>query len=258
MQITSIHNPYLTEIRRAAARGQPTSDGYILAEGPHLLTELLRSPWEVKEVFVTAEAKVRHAALLAGVVASQVELPDRTLAALATTETNQGICALARPKHWTWEDMLVSPSLLVILDGIQDPGNAGTITRSAEAFGATGLVLAGGTARISNGKLLRASAGSLFRVPFLEEPSRRLIVDRLTKSKLKVYALSTTGYRNLEDLDLSGDCAVVVGSEAAGVSSDLLACSQTVHIRTQGVDSLNAGVACSIVLHQAAQQRFKA
>jgi TrmH family RNA methyltransferase len=255
LPITSVHNPHLLEIKRAAAHGRLTSDGGVVAEGPHLLGELFRSRWRVKEVFLTAEARLRYAELLAGVECPLLELPARTLRALSTTESTQGIIAIAYPRPWTWTDVFRPDSVIVVLDGIQDPGNAGAIVRSAEAFGASGIVLTAGTVHFSNGKLLRASAGSMFRVPYVYEPDRQLVLERLLSSNTRLYALSAQGNAPLSQAEFSGGCALIVGSEGAGVSSEFLRAAETVYIQTSRVESLNAGVACSIALYEAARRR---
>ncbi len=176
VRLTSTHNPRLQEIRRAALSGRPTADGLIVAEGPHLLEEVLRSSWKVEEIFCTAEAPVRFSGLFARTPVPVTELSPRAFESIATTEATQGVLALLRPREWSFEELIAGKALTVILDTIQDPGNAGTIARSAEAFGATGIILTEGCARVSNGKVLRAAAGSLFRIPYLEGVTRSEIV----------------------------------------------------------------------------------
>ncbi len=146
-------------------------------------------------------------------------------------------------------------ALVVILDGIQDPGNAGTIVRSAEAFGASGVVFLKGCSRVANGKLLRATAGSIFRVPFLEGVSVFQLATYLRASQLNLYALAASGEASLAHANLRAPCGLVVGSEGAGVSPELLSGAQTLRIPTSNVESLNAAIACSIALFEAQQQR---
>jgi TrmH family RNA methyltransferase len=175
---------------------------------------------------------------------------------MAATETTQGIVALLRPRTWSWQDMAGNPPALVVLDGIQDPGNAGAIVRSAEAFGATGIVFLAGCVRVANGKLLRASAGSIFRIPFLEGVAA---ADFLTQAsevfRVPVYALDASGENTVTGMDFSEGCALVVGSEGAGVSPAIRRRAAGLTIPTCKVESLNAAVAASIVLFEAARQR---
>jgi len=246
----------LQAIRKAVRTGRPTPDGLIVAEGPHLLEEALRSAWRVERVLHTAEAESHFPDLLNAADGGTIALPSRAFSAIATTETSQGIVALLRPFRWTWHDVIGSgPTLVVVLDTVQDPGNVGTILRSAEAFGATGVLLTEGCARSSNGKLLRAAAGSLFRLHFLEGLPHTEIVNHLIDSRLKVYALDSSGHSLLTETSFRDPCALVAGNEGSGISVELLRVSEKLRIATNHVESLNAGIACSIALFEAARQR---
>ncbi len=255
MQLTSAKNPVLQKIRRAAAAGEPTVDGLIVAEGPHLIAEALRSEWRIDRVFTTPKARDRFASLLGEADAELIEVSERALASTAATESPQELLALLEPRKWSWEELTGVNSLIVVLDGIQDPGNAGTIVRSAEAFGATGVVFLKGCARVANGKLLRATAGSIFRIPFLERIGAEEFVNQAEFARLAVYALTQGGRTPLSEADLRRDCALAVGSEGRGVSSELLAAARTISIPAIKVESLNAAVASSIALFEAQRQR---
>jgi TrmH family RNA methyltransferase len=148
--------------------------------------------------------------------------------------------------------------LVVVLDGVQDPGNAGTIVRSAEAFGAGGIVLLEGSVRVANGKFLRAAAGSIFRLPFLEAVERVEFIKRARSLGLTLYALAARGETSLQEADLRIPCALVVGGEGSGVSPELLAAGTVLSIPARKVESLNAAVAASIALFEAARQRERA
>src|SRR4029077_9374462 len=115
-------------------------------------------------------------------------LPDALFQSLAGTETSQGVIALVEPPSWTLEQLFRGRSLVVVLDGLQDPGNAGAIVRAAEAFGSTGVMFLKGTVSPFNPKTLRASAGSLFRVPFVHGLDPALASAALKQAKLDVYA----------------------------------------------------------------------
>lgn len=255
MRLTSTHNPRLQQIRRAALSGRPTPDGLIVAEGPHLLEEVLRSAWKAEEIFCTGEAPIRFSGLFARAPAPVTELSPRAFESIATTETTQGVLALLRPREWSFEELIAGRALTVILDAIQDPGNAGTIARSAEAFGATGIILGEGCARVSNGKVLRAAAGSLFRIPYLEGVTRSQIVELFEDARLRVYALAGESETPLTSCDLRSPCALLIGNEGAGLSGELFAWGESVRIPTVRVESLNAAVAASIALFEAARQR---
>ena len=259
--ITSAANPLLKDVRRASAHGSLTAGGWCIAENLHLLEEALRSPCEVKAVLAaeskrsTVEAYGRRLADTKVVV-----LPDALFAGIASTETSQGVMALVQPREWKLDQLLHGKALVVVLDALQDPGNAGTIVRAAEAFGATGVLFLKGTASPHNPKTLRASAGSLFRVPFLHGMATNTAVAALRQNGVKLFAAmpanSTAPAKPLTATDLTGRCALIIGSEAHGVSGEWRAAAAGVSIPTVGVESLNAGIAASILLYEARRQRM--
>ena len=253
--LTSTQNPLLKRIRKAVQTGHATEEGWVIAEGPNLLAEVKRSPCALELVLITPEARERHRALLAEVDAQIVSVSERALESVAGTEHTQGILAVVRLATWSWDDLTPEAAAVVALDGVQDPGNAGAIVRSAEAFGATGVIFLEGSARVSNGKLLRAAAGSVFRVPFLESVSRDELVSRLKSAHIACYALAPRGQRAFTDACFRDSFAVVTGAEGAGISAEIAAASEMLFIPARGVESLNAAVACSLALFEAARQR---
>jgi TrmH family RNA methyltransferase len=256
MQLTSTKNPFLQNIRRAVSSGRATEDGgLIVIEGPHLLEELLHSSWRLQQVITTPAGRERHHQLLSKADADLIEVPVKTFASISGTENSQEVMALVAPVANTWDTCLNQPGLAVILDGIQDPGNAGTIVRSAEAFGASCVIFLEGSVHVSNGKFLRATAGSIFRLPYLEYQKRSALMSHLRARHRTLYALTATAMLPISEADLRQSSALVVGSEAQGVSPELLACATGVRIPTAQVESLNAGVACSIALFESARQR---
>jgi TrmH family RNA methyltransferase len=255
MQQTSAKNPHLQAIRRAIAGGRATADGQIAIEGPHLVREAARSSWRIDQLLVTPEGRDRHSELLSQIDAETIEVPARAFGSVAGTENSQELIALVTPRASSWADCLQGRGISVILDGVQDPGNAGTIVRSAEAFGATGLIFLEGSVHVANGKFLRATAGSIFRMPFLEKQSCRGLAVRVSTAGKKLYALMAQGKVLISDADWRQPCAIVVGSEAHGVSPELRSLAEALRIPTEQVESLNAAVACSIALYEAARQR---
>src|ERR1041384_7599160 len=187
--ITSAANPLLKDVRRALARGSLTEEGWCIAETFHLLEEALRSDCEVKTVLAAesvrsaAEAHVRrlHAVKIA-------VLPDPLFQTISGTQTAQGVMALVKPPEWKLEQLFRGCPLVVVLDGLQDPGNTGAIARAAEAFGSTGMLWIKGTASPWNPKVLRASTGSLFRVPFLHGVDAAVARAALQKNHVDVFA----------------------------------------------------------------------
>jgi TrmH family RNA methyltransferase len=256
--ITSAANPLLKDVRRALARGGLTEQGWCVAETFHLLEEALRSDCEVKAVIAAESVRSAAEAHVRGLRGVRVLVAaDGLLQAVSGTETAQGVLALVKPPAWKLEQLFRGCPLVVVLDGLQDPGNCGAIVRAAEAFGATGVLFLKGAANPFNPKTLRASAGSLFRVPFLHGVDAALARAALQQNHVDLYAgvPAQPGVRSLADIDLGGRCGLIIGNEARGVGRELRSAALDVAIPTVGVESLNAAMAAGILLYEARRQR---
>ena len=250
--VSSEKNPLLKQVRRAVAHGSLTDDGLAVCEGFHLLEEALASRCEIRAV-IAAESAVDRVAKLNG--ARVIAVPDHVFAGLSTTETPQGVMALVKPREWTLEQMLTAGALVLVLDGIQDPGNAGAILRTAEAFGATGAVLLKGTVSPYNPKALRGSAGSVFRIPMLAGMDPVRLRDALEQKGIALFAAMPRAADALADANLREACAIVIGAEGAGASVEIARRAEAFRIPTAGVESLNAAVAAGVILYEARRQR---
>lgn len=257
--LTSIRNPLIQEARRAIARGGLTAGGCLIAETFHLLEEALRSDCAVEAVLAAQSVRTaveRHVRALAGV--RVLEVPDDLFERLSATESSQGVMALVRPPSWSMDQLLRGLTLTVMVDGVQDPGNAGTILRAAEAFGATGVMFLKGSVNPYNPKAVRASAGSIFRVPVVAGMDAALARAALEQNRIDFYATLPSGGKAPSAVDLTRKCAFVIGSEGRGVSERLRDGALNLRIPTAGVESLNAAMSASIVLYEAHRQRLAA
>jgi RNA methyltransferase, TrmH family len=243
--LISDKNPLLKEVRRLAAGGAPGEDRVVLAEGPHLLDEALRSKIEIHAVILSESAGESPGVGGHMGTTRVVRVLDSLFNKLASTESPQGVLALVRLPEWTAADLLRGTPLVVILDGVQDPGNAGAILRTAEAFGATGAVFLKGTVSPSNPKCLRASAGSAFRLP--------IVVD--IPAGLTLYAADPRARLPVSQARFGVPCAIVIGGEGSGVRPEIAARATGLKIPTATVESLNAAVAAGILLYEARRQR---
>ena len=178
-RIEGRHNALLKELRRAFARAERTDSGDCAIEGVRIVEEAIRSGLRFRAVFFRESAESLGERLLPQ-IGSHVEtllVPDKSFDGAIPSETPQGIAALVRLREFSLDDIVerlqIGPVVVVV--GLQDPGNLGTILRSAEAFGSAGLILGEGTVSPFNSKVIRASAGSIFRLPLallLEQPLR--------------------------------------------------------------------------------------
>jgi RNA methyltransferase, TrmH family len=253
-RLASEKNPILKELRRAAARGSLTSDGFAVAEGFHLLDEALRSRCEIAVVIAAAPALVEVEARIPKRV-KVIGVSQRTFNGLASTQTPQPVIALVRPPVWSFDQLLRNSALLLVLDGIQDPGNAGAMVRTAEAFGATGVAFLKGSVNPYNSKCLRGSAGSIFRVPILAGAEESTLTTQFKERAIRMYAALPRAKQTIDDAELTKPCAIVIGSEARGVGESLQRVSEGLRIPTCGVESLNAAVAAGVLLYEARRQR---
>ncbi len=258
-EIRSRHNPLVKQIRRALERSERTQDGLLVLETPHLLEEAVESGLPVARVLFTADMEKDVLALLRKRDAEPelFRVAPAVLGAITSTEAPQGMVALVRPKGWEASELFSpEPGLVMVVAGVQDPGNVGAILRVAEAFGATGALLLRGTVRPENSKLLRAAAGSSFRLPHLGGVQLDQALALCAVHGLALYALEPRAERTLEDVDLRQPCALAVGAEGAGLPPPLVENARAVAIpRARRVESLNVAVAAALALYEAARQR---
>jgi len=254
--VTSPANPLLKEIRRAIARGARTNDEFCVAETFHLLEEALASGCDINCVLAAESVQSAVESRLRSRPQTRlVVLADTLFRSLSDTEAAQGVMALVRPPEWELDQMFRGEPLVAVLDGVQDPGNAGAILRTGEAFGATGVIFLKGTVSPYNPKAVRASAGSIFRVPLVTGLEAGAARAALEAHGLDIYAAAPSASKVLDQADLARACAFVIGSEGRGVSEEWSAGVAGLRIPTRGVESLNAATAAAILLYEARRQR---
>jgi RNA methyltransferase, TrmH family len=247
------HNRKLVELRKAIQQGTLTSEGLLVIEGPILLEEARRSRIEVVDIFLRAGTPAPAAS------SGQVhEVAADIFKTIHETEHSQGIVATVRPPQFILEELLrAAPALLVILCRLQDPGNVGAILRIGEAFDATGCIALHGTAAFHNGKVVRASAGSLFRLPHVEAADLRATMDALRSRNIRIAGTAPTSESHIEKWDWTVPTAILVGNEGQGLNGDELSYCDTVlripHKST--VESLNSAVATAVIMYEASKQR---
>lgn len=266
MDSLSDQNPLVKRIRRAVSRGTLTEDGYAIAEGKHLIKEALRSGCEIRAVIVSGTAggmllyEIGDSIRDRSLVPEPRQVSEKTFRSLSSTETPQGVLALVKPPPADRAQIFCGAALVVILDGVQEPGNAGAIVRVAEAFGATGAVFLKGTVDPFHPRCLRGSTGSAFRLPIVAhfDPAHfDLDLDPGPIRTLRIYAAMPRASSSIEirDADFTGPCAIAIGGEGPGVSEAVATRAVGVHIPTRHVESLNAAVAAGILFYEAARQR---
>jgi TrmH family RNA methyltransferase len=279
--ITSRENKWL-KLFRAALRGTGPAEGEpIGVEGPKLVEDALRSGLEAEALLVSEGGEADLERILRAASESEAGIPrsrvmrttEKLFVSVAGTETPQGVAALFRQRAWEFDDVVRGAAgadgafrgdaaLVVVMAAVQDPGNIGTIVRSAEAFGATGAVTTRGSADPWSPKALRASAGSGLRFPVLRGMSIPVLLAQLRVAGVKIVAASSHSAGEARaSVDAAADLreavAIVIGNEGAGLPPEIehVADARISIPMSAGVESLNAGVAASIVLYEAARQR---
>jgi RNA methyltransferase, TrmH family len=280
--ITSRENKWL-KIFRGALRGTGPSEGEpIGVEGPKLVEDALRSGLQAEALLVSESGEASDLERIlraageseAGIPRSRVmRTTDKLFASVAGTETPQGVAALFVQPSWQFDDVVRGAAavdgslrgdaaLVVVMAAVQDPGNIGTIVRSAAAFGATGVVTTRGSADPWSPKALRASAGSGLRFPVLRGMAIPVLLAQLRVAGVKIVAASShsvavAGAGADAAADLREAVAIFIGNEGAGLPAEIehVADARISIPMSAGVESLNAGVAASVALYEAARQR---
>lgn len=279
--IVSRSNKWLKSFRKALRGTGPSADETIGVEGPKLVEEALRAGLEAEALILSETGEREIERVLQAASESEAGIPrsrilrttDKMFAGITGTGTPQGVAALFRQPLWRLEDVLRGraerdgafrggSALVVVLAEVRDPGNVGTILRSAEAFGATGAVATRGTADPWSPKALRASAGSALRLPLLRGMAIPVLLAQLKMQQVKILAAcsrsraKTIVEEELRQL-LQEPAAIFIGNEGAGLPEELDSSADAwISIpMEEAVESLNAGVAASLLLYEAARQR---
>jgi RNA methyltransferase, TrmH family len=283
--LSSRDNRWLKEFRVALRGGVATADGAVGVEGVRLVEEALGSGCRVEAVLFS-ESGERHRERLAPLIAREetgfpvLQTTDRLFEGIADTEHPQGVAALVVPRKFALEvvlegtpsdqqstitdqEILAAP-LIVVLAGVQDPGNVGTILRTAAAFGATGVVTAAtgqsGTASPYAPKAMRASAGAALHLPIVGGVGMGILLTQLKVRGIRSLAscvAESAGAMAPWEVDWREPVALLVGNEGAGLPEDVVnAADARVHVpMATKVESLNAAAAAAVVLYEAFRQR---
>jgi TrmH family RNA methyltransferase len=259
-EVASPSNALVKVFRSALAEGT-TRQGWLAVEGPCLVEEALKAAPGVKthSVLVASGAAQRFAALLDRLPADAetTQVPDRLFERVAQTQSPQGIAALVELPAYQLEPLAAArDALLLVACRVQDPGNLGTMMRSALAFSASALLTLQETVSPFNPKAVRSSAGAIFRLPLVSglNPSEAL---PFLSRRVRLVAADRHSPSPLWQADLTGPLAILVGREASGLPDEIARYASqllSIPIREE-VDSVNAATAASIFLYEAARQR---
>ena len=247
-KITSKDNPEYKKALKLTRKKYRDREGLYLIEGIKPLEDALQTGCSIEKIFVT-EGEENH-----GFPESITDIISPALfAELSDTETSQGVIAVVRQQDPSGaEKMLSGGGRLLVLDRIQDPGNLGTMIRTAEAAGMAGVVLLKGCADVYSPKVVRAAAGSLFRMDIFTGAEEELLIDKLKNFDRKIVVTALEGASEYTDVTYDNNCAIVIGNEGQGVSRGFLEHADLkIKIPMAGaIESLNAAVAAGIIMYE--------
>ncbi len=266
IRLTGSQNPVIKEVRSLRSKSSRDEKGLYFIEGARFVEEAvkeyLKGASELKYIVVSDSfAAPADTAALTGPCEERglkvYEVPDSLFESISDTKNPQGILAVLGLHKKYLSDTAVSGGLVVILDGISDPGNMGTIIRTADAAGCAGVIIPDGCVELYNPKVLRSTMGSVFHLPIWHCGSINEAMSYCREKGFTVYASHLEGAVSIYDTDMSGNTALIIGSEAKGISDEALRFADVlVRIPMAGkAESLNASVAAGVMIYEAVRQR---
>ncbi len=260
MELTGLQNPQVKAAAELKQKKYRQQQGLFLAEGLRTVEEAVASK-TVVSIFYTAIEDDRTRSVLEEAAAQQLKLycvSDAVMKKIADTDTPQGIIAVCKMQNVTLDKLLSKGEMLLVLDRVGDPGNLGTMLRTADAAGIGGVVLLKGCVDIYAPKTVRSSMGSLFHVPVVSGIGEDNFIAEAKDAGYELLVTSLEGADNLYKADLGGRIAFVMGNEAGGVSANLLErADKRVFIPMAGrAESLNVAMAAGVVMFEALRRRL--
>ena len=262
INITSHSNPTIKEIKSLYRRKERWAKQLFLVEGIKIVEESVDNGYPITNIIYSDEIfNVRGGDTLFNKIKNYdrlINVSDKLYKDISDTENPQGILAVAKFEVNSIENIKTKDNpFILLLDQVQDPGNMGTIIRTADAFGIDGIIVTEGCVDIYNPKVVRSTMGSIFRVPIYHELDGIKVIDELKKQKMKIYSTSLEGSQYIQDTNFREGCMLVIGNESRGVSNILNSLTdKLVKIPMIGeAESLNAAVASSIIMYEVMIQR---
>lgn len=255
--ITSTANAQVKQLLQWQKKSrQRNKDGIFLVEGIRMWKEVPKE--RLIKVYVSESFLKRYEKDLKNSTVKTEVLSDQIFERVSDTQTPQGILCVVKRKEHSLNDILKGDALfLVILDNLQDPGNLGTIVRTAEGAGVDGIIMSQGCVDIYNPKTIRSTMGSIYRMPFLYAEHMDEVFGLLKEKQITVYAAHLEGKTFYDEQDYRKGCAFLIGNEGNGLSEEMAASADVkIRIPMYGqVESLNAAVATSVLMYEASRQR---
>ncbi|MFA5576265.1 MAG: RNA methyltransferase [Tissierellaceae bacterium] len=260
--ISSIKNPLIKNIRSLHRRRERFKNKAFIIEGIKVVAEALEQGYPIRNIIYTDQLlAVKDGEELFKKIQdlpNTIYVADKVFKEISDTENPQGLLAIAEMKNLKIEEIKMGGlPFLIYLNRLQDPGNMGTIIRTADAFKADGIIIGQGSVDPYNPKVVRATMGSIFRLPIIYEPQDYEDLEHLKARGLHIYSSSLEGSRPIYHIDFQRGFVLVIGNESNGIDEKIAAMSHSL-IKVPmpgGAESLNAGIAASIIMYEAMKQR---
>lgn len=259
--ITSSSNKLIKEIKMLQKRKERWSKKSFFIEGTRAVEQCIKS-----------NAKIKHIVYSRDILGSEIdkvlylideenyetyEISNKLFKEISDTDNPQGIMAIVSFDEFSLGDILKENNFIIVLDRVQDPGNLGTIIRTADAFGANGIIVTNGCVDVYNPKTIRSTMGSIFQIPIVHMGEMREVLEVLKQENTSIISSSLNTDKYSYDIDFKTSCAIVIGNEAQGISKEVLNLSdQLVKIPMVGeAESLNAAIASGVLMYEVLRQR---
>lgn len=257
MVITSTSNEQIKKVKKLIKSAKERREaGLYIVEGIRMVKEI--PPSDVEAIYIAESAQAKFADVLNKFSNTEpVIVKDNVFEGMSDTNTPQGIMALIKMHTYTISDVLGGKPFILIAEHLQDPGNLGTIIRTAEGAGATGVILSADSVDIYNPKVIRSTMGSVFRVPIYVSSDLAADIDILRSKDITIYAAHLSG-KQFYDNDYTTGCAFLIGNEGNGLSDEISAkANSLLKIPMMGsVESLNAATSTAVICYEVLRQRF--
>lgn len=255
--ITSTSNTQIKELIRLQKKSRARDEaGVFIAEGPRIVNELPAE--QIVKLYLSESYAKKNPVKTDGRDDPEI-LSDTVFAHVSDTRTPQGILAVVKRMSYEMGDILHTAEnpMVLVLDNLQDPGNLGTVFRTAEAAGASGILLSRDCVDVYNPKVIRSTMGAVYRLPFLYTDDLPGAIDELKAEGIRIFAAHLDGKNTYDREDYRAGCAFLIGNEGNGLSEEVAACADCkIKIPMCGsAESLNASVAAAVLMFEAGRQR---
>ncbi len=255
--IESSQNKLIKEIKALAEKKKRDEEGLFIADGLRFVSEIPDRTNIIKMIFSESFANKNDISSYRKRAECFI-ISDRLFSSLSDTKNPQGIMAVCEKMSYDINKVIKKGGFYILAEEMNDPGNLGTVIRTAHAGGADGLILSKGSVDLYNPKVLRSTMGSIFRIPVIQNADLENVSELMKKSGIKIYAAHLKGKKLPYDLDLKKGCAFMLGNEARGLSDKAAGmCDELVKIPMPGkAESLNASVAAAVLIYETVRQRL--